>query len=613
MLGLMATLTPILYKHISNRKEDISNINEANTLLLIKDATKEYIEANKDHISIGTYVIDPTDVGIDISGYSIGIRKDSDGNISAMIASNTPGNDLSAAKVASLLGVSAGIYSSQDLSRAWGINGVWAEDIANYGFSSLPTGIPVVTTAYDKEDTANIGEALNIEEIISSLEGKTITPGKICLKDSSYPNGEYCVQKWEDIAELDKFKDAMKEGETCQNHSDCGSSGNLLCLKPSGQTTGSCQNPIDVILKCTQGNNLMCANGYDAALNRNCDQIRKAYTTVSQDPPLDQPVTHRLSTSSSGGYITATCYFPSGDYANNNKMGYTNLKGTTAGNVGLLDACNGSDPFACRTALRNDMGLYWCDDWKKYGYTNGNYKLFHTQAWTGTEKSSCHMSSPSYSSLMKSSSDNYTYTIPFDGNYYMFVQGQNGGSPWWSTVYGGKVSATQTFTVGTKIIVGVAYGGQGSGTAVNWRCYTGSNGYGLYIGTRTEKNLALVAGGGGIYYDLAYDVVPCAAGGWLTSTGVNSSGCCSTTIRPAGRFGSVGTPPTNGQNAVAGTGNAGGNKGNGAGGCPSIYSPYPSLVSNCNYTSPTAVYGTGTGVFLYAIGIPSGFTPPPIP
>ena len=65
----------------------------------------------------------------------------------------------------------------------------------------------------------------------------------------------------------------------------------------------------------------MCANGYDAALNRNCDQIRKAYTTVRQDPPLDQPVTHRLSTSSSGGYITATCYFPSGDYANNNKMG----------------------------------------------------------------------------------------------------------------------------------------------------------------------------------------------------------------------------------------------------------------------------------------------------
>ena len=305
MLGLMATLTPILYKHISNRKEDISNINEANTLLLIKDATKEYIEANKDHISIGTYVIDPTDVGIDISGYSIGIRKDSDGNISAMIASNTPGNDLSAAKIASLLGVSAGIYSSQDLSRAWGINGVWAEDIANYGFSSLPTGIPVVTTAYDKEDTANIGEALNIEEIISSLEGKTITPGKICLKDSSYPNGEYCVQKWEDIAELDKFKDAMKEGETCQNHSDCGSSGKLFCLKPSGQTTGSCQNPIDVILKCTQGNNLMCANGYDAALNRNCDQIRKAYTMINQDPPLDQPVTHRLSTSSSGIFQVA--------------------------------------------------------------------------------------------------------------------------------------------------------------------------------------------------------------------------------------------------------------------------------------------------------------------
>ena len=105
---------------------------------------------------------------------------------------------------------------------------------------------------------------------------------------------------------------------------------------------------------------------------------------------------------------------------------------------------------------------------------------------------------------------------------------------------------------------------------------------------------------------------PCSSGGWLTETAIDSSGC-GTTTRPAGRFGNVGTAPVRRQNAVAGSGNAGGWGGRGAGGCPSIYSPYPSLVSNCNYTSPTAIYGTGVGVFLYAIGIPSGFTPPPIP
>ncbi len=85
MLGFIAALTPILYKQVSERREEIDNINEANKLLLLKNATKEYIETNKDSISVGNMVIDPLDVGIDISGYSIGIKKDSEGNIDTMI------------------------------------------------------------------------------------------------------------------------------------------------------------------------------------------------------------------------------------------------------------------------------------------------------------------------------------------------------------------------------------------------------------------------------------------------------------------------------------------------------------------------------------------------
>ncbi|MBR7158926.1 MAG: hypothetical protein IKD08_04525 [Alphaproteobacteria bacterium] len=50
MLGLIAALTPVLYKHVSERRQDIDNINEANTLQLLKDHTNEYIEENKDII-----------------------------------------------------------------------------------------------------------------------------------------------------------------------------------------------------------------------------------------------------------------------------------------------------------------------------------------------------------------------------------------------------------------------------------------------------------------------------------------------------------------------------------------------------------------------------------
>ncbi len=90
MLGLIATMTPILYKHVAERREDIENINEANTLLLLKNAVGEYIEANKETLT--TRTLTPADIGIDISGYQIGIRKDSDGNIDAMIT-GTGGND----------------------------------------------------------------------------------------------------------------------------------------------------------------------------------------------------------------------------------------------------------------------------------------------------------------------------------------------------------------------------------------------------------------------------------------------------------------------------------------------------------------------------------------
>ena len=104
MLGLISTLSPILYKYISDRREELDNIREANTFLLLKEGALDYIEANKEGLSIGTTVITPTDIGIEISGYKIGIRKESDGTVEAMIAPEVSGTDLRAGKIADIFG-----------------------------------------------------------------------------------------------------------------------------------------------------------------------------------------------------------------------------------------------------------------------------------------------------------------------------------------------------------------------------------------------------------------------------------------------------------------------------------------------------------------------------
>ena len=227
MLGLIAALTPVLYKHVADRRQDIDNINEANVMLVLKNRAAEYIEANKDTLSVGTTVLTPTDIGVEIGGYTIGIRKRSDGSVSAMIASTSGGNDMKAAKVASLLGVSAGIYSAQDANRAWGINGVWAENISNYGFTSLPTGVPVVTTDYEKENTA----VLDMEEIFAAIE-----------------EHEFAVLK-------------AKE----------------LCLNGDCITNWDRESPVETIQKCNMGISASCKRGYENTYNRTCQNIYDTY------------------------------------------------------------------------------------------------------------------------------------------------------------------------------------------------------------------------------------------------------------------------------------------------------------------------------------------------
>lgn len=266
MLGLIAALTPILYKHVAERREDIENINKANTLLLLKNAAGEYIEANKEVLSVGTIVIEPADIGIDISGYQIGIRKDSSGKVSAMIASSGGGNDIQAAKIASLLGVSAGIYSAQDTSKAWGINGIWAENVSSYGFTSLPTGVPVVTTAYDKDISSGLNEE-QLKEVLESSSFSKLSVDEICLQGK-------CIADWADTS----------------------------------------YEAIETIINCNNGDNKACKKAFQKGTNTSCAAIAATY---KENEGVAQTGYYTLAASETSFLYNQPCVFTNGSVTSN--------------------------------------------------------------------------------------------------------------------------------------------------------------------------------------------------------------------------------------------------------------------------------------------------------
>ena len=373
MLGLIATLTPILYKHVADRREDIDNINEANTMLLLRNTVSDYIEANKDTLSVGTSVLNPVDIGIDITGYQIGIRKDASGEVSAMIAATNGGSDIKAAKVASLLGVSAGIYSAQDAIKAWGINGIWAENISSYGFSGLPKGIPVVTTSYDEEDNTPV---LDMEEIFAEIEAHNFT--KI--------NADaFCIQG-----------DCLTSWETANERN------------------------LRIIEKCNAG-----AEGYEEyclkawnnvpKLNDTCQAVANTYMLAGQIPP-SEVMEYRLS-KGVGNYVEETCYFPSGT-----NKGYTEDE--------IIYACYTENETRTCSLMGREIEPI-CNDIKnayaalgKSAPASGNYTVY----WNNAQTSYCDMSkTPAWTSIRDfTHGTTYTYNLPRPGTYRFEAYGGTG-------------------------------------------------------------------------------------------------------------------------------------------------------------------------------------------
>ena len=451
MLGLIAALTPVLYKHVADRRQDIDNINEANTLLLLKNTTSEYIEANKDSITVGTTLLEPADVGIDIEGYKIGIRKDAEGTISAMIAATNGGNDMKAAKVASLLGVSAGIYSAQDSARAWGINGIWAENIANYGFTSLPKGIPVVTTTYDKEENAAV---LDMEEIFAEIEAHNfnrLKADEFCIQDD-------CITSWENAVDKN----------------------------------------LRIIEKCNAG-----AEGYEDScliawnnapkLNDTCQAVATVYMLAGKLPP-SEVMEYRLS-KGVGNYVKETCYFPSGT-----NKGYTEDE--------IIYACYTENEARTCALMGSEIGTI-CNDIKtayanlgKSAPASGNYVVY----WDGAQTSYCDMSkSPAWTSIRDFTHGvTYTYNLPRPGKYRFEAYGGNG--PGGNGGYTWGIFRTET-TPQFFIIVGSGRPGSSDGAGgteirygLDWRSIapiasgTHANNY------LRDKYRIMVAGGGASGY-----------------------------------------------------------------------------------------------------------------
>ena len=508
MLSLIGTMTPILYKHISERREDIDNINQANTLLLLKNASLEYIEANQNIMDTGTVVLTPMDIGIDLSGYLIGIRKDSDGSINTMIA-GTPSNDLKAAKIASLLGVSAGIYSAQDKTKAWGINGVWAENIANYGFSSLPTGIPVVTSAYDKEKNVNLNEE-QLKDFLENTVFEKVTAKLFCIENPEIPEEQKCIDKWQ----FDKCSELIA---LCDDKTKCNDAYNKRCnqtcndilisyriegslplsntsfrltgTNPNGEndkttcyfTANKGLNAIEVIEACNNGDLEACDLAQKYNLNSTCQKIMDTYQNLLKTPKND------IYTLSSG--IKTSCWFK-------DSYGFSSKE--------IIDKCNDGTTIACQIGNENKLNRTCAElqnTMKSYGDnpSNGSFKL--TLNNSAGSFFLCDMTqNPPWTQVFISSTEGAFYSAPYKATYGFACAGGAGNTEkislgGTSGGKGGIVLGSDTFSSGTIFKIAIKKGGP---VWSNSNVQSGGSGIGIYIGSNYAlNNLKIVAGGGG--------------------------------------------------------------------------------------------------------------------
>jgi len=283
VLGMIATFTPMLYKHVADRRADIENINRANTLLYLQHKAEDYL---KDPDNITALVeelghnqhkeIYPSEMGAgdNFDGrYIVGIRREDENNkpvLKAMIIDTVhTGSDLRAAKVAELIGVSAGIYTAVDPDAAWGINGIWSEPLSRYfDTTNIPTGAVAITTEYNKAKyRVNISDILVDADL--DMGEFEVTAEQINAVAIAAQNGTLDQLIAQDVRASNKVVAGKKlcvGGEEDEN-----------CIESWEGLGGKDDSDLRLVQECNAGMTESCMGAFARDLNTSCSKVDEVY------------------------------------------------------------------------------------------------------------------------------------------------------------------------------------------------------------------------------------------------------------------------------------------------------------------------------------------------
>jgi|GEM_PF-1726515 len=306
VLGMIATFTPMLYKHVADRRADIENINRANTLLYLQHKAEDYL---KDPDNVTALVnelghnqhkeIFPSEMGAgsNFDGrYIVGIRREDENNkpvLKAMIIDTVhTGSDLRAAKVAELIGLSAGIYTAIDPDAAWGINGFWSEPLSRYfDTTNIPTGAVAITTEYNKAKYR-----MNISDILVDADldmGEfEVTAEQINAVRIAAENGTLDQLIAQDVRASNKVVAGKKLCVGGEEAKDCIESWEDLNVDRKAD--------LRIVQECDAGMTDSCAEAYTKELNRTCSEVDAVYDRAGV--PYPSPKIYTLTYGSGTEY-----------------------------------------------------------------------------------------------------------------------------------------------------------------------------------------------------------------------------------------------------------------------------------------------------------------------
>lgn len=214
----------------------MDNVNKANVMLTLQKETEKFLLDREKSESLtfseGKAVINPSALGDSVNAsldnhYRIGFKKavNTDGTetISAIIVEKKgSGSDVKTAKIANMIGISAGIKSAMNDHHAYGIKGLWKEQLSDYGITNVPAGSAVVTTKYNKNKNSFYSSDMIIDSNID-MDGRA-TP----------------------------------------------------CVFATGYAANNAKEVIRQCSRSTAANHAACARAYIDDLNGNCEKIKLA-------------------------------------------------------------------------------------------------------------------------------------------------------------------------------------------------------------------------------------------------------------------------------------------------------------------------------------------------